>query len=296
MFVMAAIVLSTSAIASAQYKFVKLTVPGAAQTIPVGINNNNLVVGYYAEGSATYGFSYNPSTKKYQYPINKANFITEAMAVNNAGTIVGAYATAPTSGYFGLVDNGGSLSEYQEPGCSGTQVTGINDYPTMVGSCSVVRNGQTIKEGWIGTPWNTTYSCPNATATLPVAINNWAISGGSIYYGTGQNITVQGFLATDSGTCQIISYPGAAYTSVGGLNDDGQISGTYWASASGSSQGFLINGSTYSTLNVPKSKATSLNQINNNKWIVGTFVRKNVVYGFVAEPISGASILVDSDK
>jgi hypothetical protein len=59
-FVMAAIAASTSAAANAQYKFVKLNIPGAIVTTVSGINNDNLITGSYETNSAIYGFTYNP--------------------------------------------------------------------------------------------------------------------------------------------------------------------------------------------------------------------------------------------
>jgi hypothetical protein len=295
MLAVATIAISSSAVASAQYKFTRLNVPGAGDTFAVGINNDNLVVGYYG----SFGFSYNPATKIYQYPIGMPGaYYSEANAVNNAGTIVGAYATSTSSGTFGMVDQGGHYSEYQELGCSGTQITGINDYPTMVGYCYDINgNGQKITKEWVGSPWNTTFSCPNATWTMPAAINNWGISGGTITYGTGQDVSSNGYISTTDGDCTTISYPGSAYSAVGGLNDLGTISGTYWPTAGGAYRGFVLVGSTYSPVNVPKAKATSIGQVNNNNWIVGTYVdHKGNVHGFVGEPISGPSILIDDSE
>jgi hypothetical protein len=285
MFVMAAIGIATSAVSTAQYKFVPLSVPGASYTFPQGIGNENLIVGYYwTSAGASYGFSYNPATGAFVYPIKgRGTTWAAAYAVNSAGTIVGDYQEGSAGQYtYGLVDAGGVLSEYNEPGCSNTVITGINDYSsgTMTGYCTM-SNGNV--EGWIGSPWNTVFTCPNETSTMPAAINNWGIVGGSISRGTGENPSLVGFISTAYGYCSTFAYPGAAYTTVGGLNDNGAISGSY--SGGDTWSGFVYN-DTYTTVNPPNAVSTFLSQINNNNWLVGYYVdAQGQIHAFYAEPI-----------
>jgi hypothetical protein len=105
----------------------------------------------------------------------------------------------------------------------------------------------------------------------------------------GRDIGVYGCISTTDGDCTTINYPGAVYSTVGGLNDTGTISGTYWPNSAGASHGFVLVGSTYSTVDVPKAKATSIGQVNNNNnnnnnWIVGSYVEGKKVHGFLAVP------------
>ncbi|HXM45450.1 MAG TPA: hypothetical protein VN924_29705 [Bryobacteraceae bacterium] len=289
-FATAAIAIATCAVSTAQYKFVPLSVPGSTLTFPEGISNENLIVGQYANSTGeTYGFSYNPANGAWTDPIkSRGNTTVVANAANSAGTIVGYYQTSTAT--YGMIDTGGVLSEFNESGCSNTVIAGINDYEsgTMTGFCSLANGDQ---EGWIGSPWNTVFKCFNATHTMPVAINNWGIVGGNYWTGSGLNITANGFLSTAFGACSLIAYPGAAYTSVGGLNDNGAISGSY--SFGDTWNGFVYN-DTYSTVNAPNAVTTVLSQINNNDWLVGMYVdAEGASHGFCAEPIAGESMLAE---
>ena len=294
----AAIAISSSAVASAQYKFVRLNVPGASSTLANGINNNNVITGTYANSSGTFGFTYDPGTGVWHYPISdpKAVGNTALNSSNTSGQIVGYYYSQAIARDVGMVmQPGGSFSDVTPIGCTtNAVVTGINDgaFSTMGGHC---QTAQGVTLAWESYPANLAFSCFGSTYTEANAINNWALMAGT--YTKSDGMSSGGFISTDQGTCSEVDYPGAASTTLGGINDTGTITGSYWPNFAGAYHGFVLTGSTFAAVDVPKAKATSIGQVNNNNWFVGFYIdHKNQMHSFYAMPIAGASMLVESEN
>jgi uncharacterized membrane protein len=70
-------------------QFKTIAFPGASKTEPLGINDHDVVVGWYDIGSSTYGFVLKKG-KYYSLGFPGARF-TGATGINNAGQIVGGY-------------------------------------------------------------------------------------------------------------------------------------------------------------------------------------------------------------
>jgi hypothetical protein len=299
MFVMAAIAISTSAAASAQYKFVNISVPGSTWTMASGINNNNEIAGSYGTASGTYGFTYNPGNNSWHYPITdpKGSGYTHANSINIAGTVVGYYWTPPGRNV-GMIDQpAGTFNDVLPAGCTeNVVVTGINDQGTLSGYCQTTNSEEQLQTvAWSGYPTNVVFSCYDSTDTQAWAVNNLLLTVGS--FTSSDGMTSSGFIATDQGTCTVVNYPDAAYTVLSGINDKGIITGSYWPSASGAAHGFVLTGSTFASVDVPGSVETGLGQVNNNGWLVGSyFDHKKVSHTFYAIPTTGASRLVDAEK
>src|SRR5580700_5595120 len=184
LFVTAVIAISTSAVSSAQYKFTTLSVPGSTSTTVMGINNNNLIAGYYQNAANNiYGFTYNPNTSVWKYPISdpQAPKDTYATATNTSGTLVGYYWVAGKD--YGMMEQAGSkFSGVIPQGCTeNTIVTGINDTGTMGGYCvNTGLNGQLQTVAWESYPTNVSFSCFGSTFTAASAVNNWLLMVGSV--------------------------------------------------------------------------------------------------------------------
>jgi hypothetical protein len=72
--------------------------------------------------------------------------------------------------------------------------------------------------------------------------------------------------------------PGSTATNATGVNNHGEIVGTY--SASGCGCGFLDANGTFTTLKYPGADSTSVQKINNSDEIVGTYLAASSYYGF----------------
>src|SRR4051794_19255223 len=66
-----------------------------------------------------------------------------------------------------------------------------------------------------------------------------------------------------------IDVPGAGGTSITGINNSGQMSGTYTDPRSGTAHGFLLSGGVFTPIDAPGATSTSLSGINASGQIVG---------------------------
>ncbi len=89
-----------------------------------------------------------------------------------------------------------------------------------------------------------------------------------------------GFLFSN-GNYTSIDVPGSVNTSVGGINNLGQIVGAY-RDPMGKAHGFLRSGDTYAVLDFPGDSGTQAYGINNGGGVVGLY-GTNGTYGFVFE-------------
>jgi probable HAF family extracellular repeat protein len=77
-----------------------------------------------------------------------------------------------------------------------------------------------------------------------------------------------GYAAMNSALFTTVSYPGSRYTEPRGINNNGEIVGSY-ETASGARRGFLLSSGTYTSISRPGSTRTVLEAINNKGQIVG---------------------------
>jgi probable HAF family extracellular repeat protein len=101
------------------------------------------------------------------------------------------------------------------------------------------------------------------------AINNKGEIVGAYWMAGGPDgITASGFL-DDNGLFTPIQFPGAADTTALGINDSGEIVGTY-ADSAGVPHGFLDNNGSFTAIDFPGARYTVVSGINNAGEIVGT--------------------------
>lgn len=101
----------------------------------LGVNDNNIAVGFYTDtAGATHGYTYNIATKTFSANIDDPNGIgaTTAAAINNKGDIAGFY-TDSGGVVHGFVDVGGVFTTIDPTGSQATQLLGINNDGLAVG-------------------------------------------------------------------------------------------------------------------------------------------------------------------
>jgi hypothetical protein len=76
-----------------------------------------------------------------------------------------------------------------------------------------------------------------------------------------------------------IDVPGASLTDINGINNSGQVVGTY--TAGGISHGFLLSNGIYTTLDVPGATATVAWDINDSGQIAGSYTAGGTTHGFL---------------
>ncbi len=110
-----------------------------------GINDANVISGFFQTASVTDGFTLKGSTLTIlSFP---GSVFTEALGLNNKGQVVGAYMDAHGVTH-GFVFDGTSYTSIDVPGAISTTINGINDNGHIVGFFTDA-NGNTI--GVVGT-------------------------------------------------------------------------------------------------------------------------------------------------
>jgi hypothetical protein len=299
MLTMAAIALSTSAVASAQYKFIKINIPKSIAVNAIGISNKNEVVGNYvpAQTQQTSGFwRTNDVPAIMQYPLEDPKgfgLYTSANSIDAGRIVVGSYqAQYEGQGiYIGMFLNGGTYFDFNVEGCTNTVVNGINDRGESTGTCQLPDNDV---RGWLSTRTAglATFDYPGADQTYASAINKARDVVGTYIVGS----STHGYLRDAQGNFATIDFPGAYATYANGTSDAGIISGSFQDSSL-VYHGFIYTFLDFIQVDVPGASRTVVNQINKHGNFVGSYddPSNGHTYGFIAKPIPAPSILVETE-
>jgi hypothetical protein len=206
---------------------------------------------------------------------------TYATDINNHGNIVGAYIDSQvwtTHGF--LREHSGALTTLDINGQS-TFLIGINDLGQIVG---YRYNGYWSGLGYgfmrnpSGSVLDIHYPGSWSAWTFPYSINN----NGQIVGNYHDNAHYHGFLLDANGNYSTIDPPGSTETVSNGINDIGQIVGTF---RDYRRHGYLRepNGN-FVTFDYPGSTETRAYGINNKSEIVGYYVDSSGTHGFLRSP------------
>jgi probable HAF family extracellular repeat protein len=77
--------------------------------------------------------------------------------------------------------------------------------------------------------------------------------------------------------------PGATVTAAFGINDRGQLVGSFYDST-GMVRGFVTDGAAFTVVDVPGAKGTEARGINAEGQIVGDWGDGRIIHGFIATP------------
>lgn len=231
--------------------FTFLTPPGSTQSIAVGINDSNQVVGAYLNGTGNYGYLYSGGT-----------FSTLS--------VPGAHISTPFFYYGG----------------AGTLASGINDNGDIVGDWSPTNSSPGQGFFYNGTSFsNTTISSPGAATTQLYDVNDSGQISGFTVTGSGATAVRAGFI-DNGGVFTAINFPGASSTIAQGINDSGEVVGFY--TLNGVTSGFIYQDGTFTTIVYPGASATDLFGISNNGEIVGSYTcASGCDPAFYATPLPG---------
>jgi probable HAF family extracellular repeat protein len=155
-----------------------------------------------------------------------------------------------------------------------TQITanGINDHGQVVGQF-VDKNGEDHGFIWEADSFSQV-DYPGMTAVNLYKINNLGQFVGSM---TDPNGTVHGFFFDRGTLSPPLTYPGAGATYALGINDRGEIAGTYYAAAQ--SRGFLFKAGRFHAPNLPSAQQTAFQAINNSGQVAGITVDPQGTHG-----------------
>ena len=193
--------------------------PGGYTTLATGVNDAQVVVGYsYVTGESVNGFTYQGGAFN---TIQIAGYPdTYAEGIDKAGDIVGGYGFGSANGF---EQSGTKFRVVTPPGIQGTvAANAINSHGQIVGwSFDTSHTGFLFYNGKYYT-----LNVPNSlNYTLALGINDNGIVVGW-YLGCTPTCTEHGF-ALMKGKYLSFDYPGAMGTYASGINNAGQIVGSY---------------------------------------------------------------------
>ena len=244
-------------------RFFTIDCPGANFTVAAGINDRGEIVGQCGAGRGPQAVRHGFLLKNGFIAITPSGAVfTNALGISGTSKIVGRYCTrlpcVPQNQHGFLMDRG-QYSTINFPGAAGTiagtNAWGINDRGEIVGGYQGT-NGKShlylSRQNQFATIDFPNGVDPNAVDTAPLGLKGGINSGGDIvsYYCNlepcSANNTLQldndsehGFLLSHGGAFRRIDVPGSHGTLTFGINDRGDIVGSYH-DANRKEHGFLL--------------------------------------------------------
>jgi hypothetical protein len=264
---------------AAQYQFTTIDVPGTSDTEAYGINNTDLVSGFYVVNGTGHAFLWRNGILT-TLPDKGSN--TLLGEVNEPGFVVGNYGPfeAQHAAIYSIRANTWTTLP-DVPNLPINLGNGINPQGTAVGSASMGSVAE--PSGSIGWIWDGSnysfFTVPGATGlgTEAVGINApGQISG----YFEDVNGSFHGFLKQGSRFTQI-DVPGATDTFAYGINNPGDQVG-YYVDQEGNVHGFVLRAGNFTTIDVPGSGGTIVTNINEPGDLTGLWFDQNGTHAFIA--------------
>ena len=207
-----------------------ITYPGSTVDSANGINSGGEIVGFYGNGGALTGFTFNSAV--YTSNAVPGSVATNDLGVNDSGQVVGGYTDGGNQTH-GFLLSGGVYTTLDYPGSAYTNAQGINAGGSIVGEyISDQPYHAFLLTG--GVYMNIDF--PGSVGGLALGINNLGDIVGS--YDLASNPSEDHGFLLSGGVYTSFDYPGAVATDPSGINDSGQIVGTY-LDAQGSRHGFV---------------------------------------------------------
>jgi uncharacterized membrane protein len=255
-----------------------INVPNASQTQVFGINNAGQIAGSFSDmAGMTHGFLRTGSTfSTVDVPGAQA---TSVFGIANTGEVVGGFRDA--TGTHGFTRVGTTFTALNVPGASLTVVTGVNDGGQVVGLFTDVAG----THGFLSTAGTATpINVPGAVSTgfqalgivFGLGINNAGDVAGVFEDTNGQG---HGFVKTGS-LFTTLDVPGASQTTAWGINEAGQVVGTFGrlmlgpGSTGVGAQGFLASPSVVNE--VPEPSSLWLLSVGPALWLLHYVSRRTV--------------------
>jgi probable HAF family extracellular repeat protein len=272
---------------AANFTFRTLDIPGADDTVAMGINDSGQIVGTYGsnlmngqEPRIAHGFVYQ-NGNYITYDVTGAD-TTWAYGINNAGKFVGEYEQA---GYYhAFLHDDGGFATLNISAAVNANAHGINSLDWIAGAYD--SNSSEGFHGFVKADINiTVLNVSGSWGTSATGINDGGLVVGD--YRNSVNGPRHGF--TYDTTTQgygLLDFPGASETRPHGINNAGQIVG--YCTIDGKTQGFLYERGVLITLNFPGATATFASGINAAGQITGAYFGSDgKMHGFVASRKNG---------
>ncbi len=266
----------------------------------LGINSYGTIVGYDGSGAAgrpskgfTLGMPY--TTSSYATTSYPGSTQTQVRGLNDRGVTVGVWSTAndathaldPSSGF---VDASGVFTDVKDPTTTSTppvdQLLGVNDAGVAVGfydDSAGHSHGFTYN---LAAGQFTPVVVTGAVVSSANAINNLGGIAGSATLTDGTTVA---YYLTPTGTLTEADFPGSTDTVALGINDFGEVVGSY-VDAAGHTHGFTWRPATHVFVAVDDptgggAAGTAVNGVNNAGDLVGSYqTPTGTTHGLLATP------------
>jgi hypothetical protein len=263
------VVLCASA-SSQTFNYTSFQVPGSSHTAALGLNNSGEIVGDFVSNGHQAGFLYSGGNFQTIACPNAGSTI--AQGINDNGVIVGS--CDPTGSAQGFIYQNGTYSYLSYPGSFRTFLYGVNNLGDVVGvyQLSDYRQfGFAYSNGAFKTFSVRSVNGINLSETIAANV-----------CGTNCHGIVKAKTKTGWVTLQKVYYPGASSTVLGGINDNGDLSGALQPTPNNLPHGFVYFKDTnkFFGFNLQGDPGMEATGINNSRQVVGYYVVGNTVYGF----------------
>ena len=255
---------SLSRAAARPYTFTRIDVPGSTSTVVSGINADGKLVGWYAAGGVTRGFTYQDGvyTTNIVYP---GAALTQLRGISSSGDMAGSYRNPgePTVNFHGFVLTAdGAFIPVDFPGHTNTIAQRLLPDGTVLGCYHDVdmmasMHGATIERG-------DGYSSISAFASM----TNGGTPGGDTFAGlfTDMDTGLGRAFVIDHGNFTGFDAPGSDFTAAWDMNPAGTIVGLFETAGTTTTHGFVlehwrvVDGAVvgqYTTIDYPLSATTN---------------------------------------
>ena len=277
---------------AAEYRFVRINVPGSESTEPRGVNARGDIVGRFDSEGIGHGFLLRRGViTTIDYPNSLET--RGARSINARGDIVGNFLDLDSTSHGFLLRNG-RFTQIDPPGASETVVGAINNAGDIMG---VYFDALGIAHGFIRKDWKFhEVRLPGTGGAVPTVNsgqdNGRVLVGHTILPSDGGT---RGFVVTKPGDFQLIEYPGLSVpcTGVWTINQRGDMVGGFATinpgdichPPFGESHGFVYQNGEFTLIDFPGSTSSQAMGINDDGLIVGRYVDKDgAMRGFKAVP------------
>jgi hypothetical protein len=256
------------------YKYASLKFPGAPLTTASGINNSNMIVGYYYDSQYfVHGFIYRSGT------YTAVNFpgatMTEVLGVNDNSDIVGMYQLPGTLNFHGFLRRNGAFIKINDPSAQiGTIAYGINNAGMIVGTFDN-EQGFVFQNGAYHT-LNAPQLSGEPHQTQLNGINNLGVIVGQVFTGG----IWRGFWI-GSGKIHYVQPAGSADSQANGINGRGDVAGCHDLQS-----GFVsfLAASAPAQSSAQQPVVSCAAAINYGRVLVGNYATLSNSNGFLAAP------------
>ena len=201
---------------SASGQITTISYPGQSVTGAYGLNDFMVVAGDYATGNSGAGMLYHNGAYKSIVIEGQPTAVND---INDYGYYAGSIGNSNSTGY--VASPSGQITTFNYPGAYSTGVSWIKNNGDVIGTYQD-NDGNFHTFLWTAASGYKTLSIPGVPGATVVDIN----SSGAIVGGYFNGATDRGFVY-QNGKFQIVQVLGSNNSSVGAINNKGQLVGSY---------------------------------------------------------------------